>query len=103
VTRRPVRTRTARRAEERAARQQVRDRQRLATLERGGAPERPIEVTSAAVIEPRARSMRCPLCDGDAELLEHRAEAGLRVVELRCRRCHAPRRLWFRLVASGPS
>ncbi len=92
------RARTQRRVEERDARRLVRDRERLAALERGGAAERPIEVPSAAVIEVRARSLPCVQCEGEYDVGEHRSEGGLRVVAVRCRRCHVGRDLWFRIA-----
>jgi predicted Zn finger-like uncharacterized protein len=96
--------RTARRKAERDARQLVRDRERLAALEPGGAAERPIEVGSSAVIEVRARAQRCPQCDGAYQIEDHQApSASLRVVAVRCQRCGTPRKLWFRISPSGPS
>src|SRR3954470_15837883 len=81
----------------------VRARMALLDLEPGGSEERPIEVLTAAVIEPRARSVRCPRCDEPFELVEHEAHAGesgrLRRAELKCRSCGAERSLWFRLNA----
>ena len=96
--------RTERRARERAARELVRDREKLANLSPGGAPERAIEVESAAVIEGRVRSMPCAQCEGVYRVVEHRAEgAGLRAVDARCERCAAPRTVWFRIVRRSPS
>lgn len=96
--------RTARRVRERAARQLVRDREKLAMLSPGGAREHPIAVASAAVIEVRVRSLACPQCDGAYRLVEHRAPAsGLRAVDVTCTQCGAPRTLWFRLVSSEPN
>jgi hypothetical protein len=96
--------RTARRQSERAARQLVRDRERLATLVPGGAADRPIEVTSSSVIESRARSLKCPQCNGGYRIVDHQAEsASLRVVEVACQHCGISRRLWFRIAATGPN
>ena len=96
--------RTARRARERAARDLVADREKLARLEPGGSRERPIELTSAAVVEPRVRSMHCPQCDGDYAIDDHQSpSSGLRRVDVTCRLCHVKRALWFRLVPSGPN
>jgi hypothetical protein len=99
----PPRPRTARRKDERAARQLVRDRERLASLERGGSAERALEVPSAAVIELRARATPCVQCAGEYAIEDHQAEHGLRVVAVRCKRCHVARRMWFRIVPAGPS
>ncbi|MEO8700154.1 MAG: hypothetical protein ABI867_08925 [Kofleriaceae bacterium] len=97
------RPRTERRIEERAARQLVRDREKLAALSPGGARERPIVVESSSVIEVRARAMPCPQCAGELRVGEHRAETGLRVVQVTCTRCHAGRELWFRLAITEPN
>jgi hypothetical protein len=84
---------------ERALRRE-RARELLARLEPGGSPERPIEVTSAAVIEARAARLSCPHCRGSYRIHEHtRPRPGLRRVDVACRQCSTPRSLWFRLVA----
>lgn len=78
----------------------ARDRERLAALLPGGSRERPIVVTSAAVIEPRVKAMACPHCSGEYRIHEHEMAApGIRRVDVTCRHCSAPRSLWFRLVA----
>ena len=97
------RARTVRRIAERDARRLVLVREQLALIQPGGSPERPIEVPSAAVVESRARSKPCPQCEGELEVKDHQREAGLRVVTLTCRQCHAPRQLWFRIVEDGPN
>jgi hypothetical protein len=95
------RARTERRQRERAARQLVRDQQRLAALEPGGAPDRPIPVPSSSVIPVRARAQPCPLCGGSLRLDDETAEsATLRATHMSCMRCGVARRLWF--VISGP-
>jgi predicted Zn finger-like uncharacterized protein len=96
--------RTARRKAERDARQLVRDRERLAALSPGGAKEHPIEVASSAVIEVRARAQRCPQCDGAYRLDDHQApSAQVRLIVVTCQRCGVGRRLWFKIVPSGPN
>lgn len=96
--------RTARRAAERDARKLVRDREKLAALSPGGAPERPIEVASAAVIEGRAGALPCAQCEGEYRIRDHRsAGPGLRCVDVTCRRCSAPRTLWFRISVDEPN
>lgn len=96
--------RTARRAEERAARQLVRDREKLAALVPGGSQERPIAVASTAIIEIRARATPCPQCEGELRVGEHRApSSGFRAVGVTCTRCHVSRELWFKLVSSDPN
>jgi hypothetical protein len=100
----PSRPRTERRAAERDARELVRARERLAALEPGGSPARPIDVPSAAVIDGRARATPCIQCGGElrveddaAAFVDGRAQ---RVVNTRCVSCHAPRLLHFRLPAA---
>jgi len=83
----------------------VRRIERLAGELPGGAPERPIEVSSSSVVELKARATPCPQCTGQLELKGDRAESSargvLRAVDLVCRRCHATRTLWFRIAAPG--
>ena len=96
--------RTERRARERAARDLVRDREKLAALSPGGAREHPISVDSTSVIEPRIRSLACPQCEGAYRVIDHRSAAsGLRDVDVRCDVCGAARTLWFKLVSSEPN
>jgi hypothetical protein len=96
--------RTERRARERAGRAMVRDRERLAALSPGGSETRPLAIDSVAVIESRIGSMRCPQCDGEYTIDDHRAPPnGLRVVAVTCRICHVGRSLWFRLGSSAAS
>jgi predicted Zn finger-like uncharacterized protein len=95
-----VRKRTARRADERAARKLVRDREKLAALSRGSSAAHPIGVPSAAVIEVRVRNSACPQCEGEYRIVEHTSpKSGLRRVDVRCQQCGTPRTLWFRLVS----
>jgi hypothetical protein len=75
------------------------ERERLASLQPGGSPERAITVSSASVIEARATALPCPHCSGEYRVLEHtRPWAGIRRVDVACRHCSAPRTLWFRIV-----
>ncbi len=102
MTKKPARPRTERRRRDRDAQALVRDRERLFALSTGGSAERPIAIDSPAVIEPRVRALRCPQCDGELTLRDHRAAgAGLREVDVICRHCHAARTLWFRLGATA--
>jgi hypothetical protein len=78
-------------------------REKLAILEPGGAPERPIDVTTASVIEPHARALPCVRCgEGGGRTLEHEARVidgrRLRVVRTACPRCGAQRDVYFRIV-----
>ncbi len=98
------RPRTERREAERAARKLVRDRERLFALSAGGTSGRPLEVTSAAVIEVRIQQSPCVQCEGEYRILEHAAPLpGLRRVDVTCRRCGAPRSIWFRIVDDEPN
>ncbi len=96
--------RTARRKAERAARQTVRDRERLAKLVVGGSAERPIEVPASSVIAVRARATPCPQCEGTLHIEEEQAPSALvRRVVVRCQRCGVGRDLWFRIAVARPS
>jgi len=99
---RPPRPRRQRRAQERELRKQVRLREGLAAQLPGGSAERPIDVASASIVEGKARAIPCIQCEGDLELRGERAVSTargvLREIALACRRCHAPRTLWFRVV-----
>ncbi len=81
------------------------DREKLFQLEAGGSKERPLDASSAAVIEAHATSVPCPRCGGQQEVLEHTAlthkGVRLREAKLRCRQCGSERSLFFRIV--GPS
>ena len=83
----------------------VRDLEKLASLEEGGAPDRPIVVDSPAVVDLRAVAKPCPLCDGSMRLEEHTSEEidgeRLRVAALSCTRCGVRRSRYFRL--GGPT
>ena len=84
---------------ERVARGLVRDRERLWALAPGGSAERPIDVTSSAVIEVKARATPCPQCEGTLRLEDHQAvDAALRKLDVRCVLCGVPRSLYFRIV-----
>jgi uncharacterized protein with PIN domain len=93
------RDRTLRREAERDAEKLADARQKLALLEQGGSPERPIRVDSASQIELRVESMRCARCDGELKVHEHvaRVVAGqsLRMVDARCKRCGTRREVWL--------
>lgn len=99
MTKKPPRPRAARRAAAQANRRAVDRVQKLGTQLPGGAPERPLRVTSASVVEVRARATRCLVCDGELVLRAHVSESDgpgdLRRVELACRACGRVRHLWF--------
>ena len=86
----------------RTARKLAEDRERLAALEPGGSAERPLEVSSASIVESRARDLGCLHCEGlprvegqDAVRIEDRV---LRRVRLGCPRCGSRREVWVRVV-----
>jgi hypothetical protein len=97
------RERSDRRARARAHEQLVRDLDRLARLEPGGAPDRPIAIDTPAVVDLRAVAKPCPLCGGSLKVEAHTAEvidgARLRVANVACTQCGARRAIYFRLTA----
>ena len=101
MAKKPPRPRTLRRAAAQSGQRAAERLERMAAQLPGGSPAHPLGVTSASVVEVRARAMRCLACDGELELQAHVADetdgASTRRVELACRRCHARRRLWFRI------
>lgn len=88
----------------REAEQAERLRCRRETRLPGGRPTHPIEVASAAAIEPRASSLPCPRCGGPAHVDEHVVEEHddqrLRVTHMRCGTCGHRRPLYFVLRRS---
>ncbi len=99
-----ARKRTERRRDERAARELVRDREKLAALVPGGSAAHPLHVLSAAVIEVRAEAAPCPQCGGSYRIVEHAAPSpGLRAVTVSCRICSVRRTLWFRIDSADPN
>ncbi len=76
--------------------------EKLAKLEAGGAPTRPIAVESASLVEPQARSLPCLRCGGEPRVAEHDARtiegALLRIVQTKCPRCGAVRVLYMQIV-----
>jgi hypothetical protein len=102
-----TRARTERRERERAQEKLSRDREKLARLEAGGAPDRPIELGSASQVEVHARSLPCTRCGSEPRVDEHLArvvgDQRLRLVHLVCPACGARRDVWFRLSSALPS
>jgi hypothetical protein len=80
----------------------ARDREKLLRLEAGGSPSRPLEVSSASLVEPKVALVRCPECNAPLSATEHaavvRGGVRLREVSAACRACGATRTLWFRIV-----
>jgi hypothetical protein len=108
------RARTERREAARDAAKTAQARMKLAALEPGGAPDRPIEVTSASIIEPHASSMPCAACgNSGVRVDEHVAKTiegkdgeparRLRVVHAVCPRCGTRREIYFRIGTALPS
>lgn len=70
--------------------------QRVAhALQREGlTADNPLQVTSAAAIEPRAEAEPCPICDGPLHVQAHEVDddgpVRLRRVELKCGDCGRP-------------
>jgi endogenous inhibitor of DNA gyrase (YacG/DUF329 family) len=99
------RARTARRAALRASDKLARQRERLFQLEPGGTPDRPIDVDSSSVVEPRAAALECPRCQLPFRVEAHRAPSSpgmrLREAEVSCPRCGQRRSVWFRLVGES--
>lgn len=98
----PRSTRPERRARARAQAKLVDDLERLARLQPGGAPDRPIEIESPAQVEVIAERTPCPRCEAMLTLREHALETVegdvLRVARLACTSCGVPRDVWFRLL-----
>jgi hypothetical protein len=94
--------RALRRAQARAAEKLATQREKLARLEPGGAPDHPVRVESASQVEVHARSLRCVRCDGPYRLEEHLAETldgqRVRVAKLVCAACGARRSVYFRIT-----
>lgn len=99
---RTPKARASRRVRARDQEKLVRDLERLARLEPGGAADRPIRVASPAQVDVMAEARPCPLCQGSLRLLEHAAStvdgARLRVAHLACTACGTKRQVYFRLT-----
>jgi hypothetical protein len=95
----PRKPRAQRRAEGRQDAKDIRDRERLALLETGGSPERPFEVVTAALVEPKARALPCPICGGVVKLEDHTASTlrGVpeRLAHVACTVCGHARVIYF--------
>lgn len=81
----------------------VQAKRKLYDLEAGGSPERPIDVPTPALVEPKAKSLSCPRCDAFFVVDQHEAHADdehgrLREAKLLCHVCGERRSLWFRIV-----
>ena len=101
---RPARPRSEQREQQRAREKLWHAREKLALLEPGGSPERPLEVSSASVVEARAEAELCLRCSAPMQCREHVAQTVrgvlLRVAHLRCRSCGTTRQLYLRIASS---
>ncbi|MDB4974413.1 MAG: hypothetical protein JWN48_2754 [Myxococcaceae bacterium] len=79
-------------------------RKKLAAVDLGGSPERPLDVSSASVVETRAESEPCLRCGEPVRSVEHTTVQGpnglLRVIKLGCRSCGSERTMFVRIVTS---
>ncbi|MFT5357485.1 MAG: hypothetical protein ACI9KE_004722 [Polyangiales bacterium] len=96
------RPRTLRRVEEKRLRKLVAERLALAAVEPGGNAARPLEVSSAAIVESRAAALGCAVCSGALRSRPHGAltvdGVALRKVQARCVECENERTVWVRIV-----
>jgi hypothetical protein len=101
MARRWLRERAKRRAHAREQGKLARDLERLAGLQPGGAPDRPIRVTSPAQVDVIGERKTCPHCRIALRLEQHVAATvdgvRLRVAQMRCPGCGTKRSLYFRL------
>ena len=93
------RDRTVRRENDRAVKKDLSARLALAKLEPGGAPSRPLVVTTASLVEPSARAKPCVACGESVRVADHTAETregrSVRVAHLECPMCGLRRELFF--------
>ena len=77
-------------------------RRQLAALQAGGTEANPRIVGTAALIELSATGEPCLTCGGGVALKEHRAQVigphVIRIVDVVCKLCAAPRRIWLTVL-----
>ena len=96
--------RTARRERERKVKKLVVATEKVAAAMAGGTRERAIVVEASPQIEIKIAHMRCPQCDGDYAVLDHRSVGqGVRPVDVKCQRCGISRTLWFEIRETEPN
>ena len=96
--------RTQRRERERQVKKLVVATEKIAASSLGGTREKAIAVTAAPQIEIRINGMRCPQCDGNYKVLDHRsAGQGVRPVDVQCQLCSTKRTLWFEIREDEPN
>jgi hypothetical protein len=90
-----MRKRTQTREAQRSAVKDAKQRLKLAALEDGGTPERPIRVASASVVEPHVDSIPCVVCGQKVRIQAHDARdqngTVLRSVHVKCTQCGVAR------------
>lgn len=96
------RARTDRREVERKLDKLTRDRRKLFALEPGSSETNPIEVTSASVIDPKARSLECPRCGPRMRVADQAARVVAsrvhRILTMRCVQCGEERTVHYAVV-----
>ena len=99
--------RAIRRALDRETQKLAQQREKLANLEPGGSPARPIEIVSASLVEVTAEAMKCPRCGASLRVEEHVAQTlngvPLRIAWTRCRQCSHRRAVYFRITTALPN
>jgi hypothetical protein len=96
--------RTARRERERTVKKLVHATEKAASELAGYSQDRKLRVDASPQIEIRIHAMRCPQCDGNYKVLDHRnAGQGVRPVDVQCQLCSVKRTLWFEIVESEPN
>jgi RNase P subunit RPR2 len=100
---RPTRARTLARQARLASEKVFQARNRLIDLAPGGSEERPMDVPTASLVEPKAEAVTCPRCETPFSVETHEAvttsHGRLRKVLAHCKACGMRRPLWFRIVA----
>jgi len=100
----PPRGRTLERELEKKREKLYEARQKLAALDPGGGPSRPLDVSSASVIQARAEAQPCLRCGLPMRCDEHTTFEGpnglLRLAKLECRGCGATRDFFLRIVGN---
>ncbi len=95
------RPRAERREKARALEKLGRAVDRAAAEQPGGAADRPLRVSTAALADRTAAAQGCPRCKGTVDLageaVEFRGGEQLRRFEIVCRRCETRRTVWIAL------
>jgi hypothetical protein len=98
-----ARSRKERREVQREAVKDARRRLSVAARARGGAPDLPVVVESASVIEPIASSTPCVACGEHVRVIDHEAKTiagnAVREVTVKCVMCGVARKVYFAIQA----